>query len=219
MTYGAEIWGWKERESLERVMMNYVRWIFGLDFCTPRYVIMRELTLTKLKVAKEVEGGIGYNIEKELIEREKDVQRQWEDAKIRNARYNKKYKEIEAKGKGPRYLEKVNLQELQRGDEIMALVKLRCGNLEEANKFWKREKEDREMMCVFCGDGKDDLEYYVKFCEKVRGWFQELGENSDEIIKIFRDENLDETKGKIISRLWKENEKEKENANKKRGVD
>ncbi|KYM96256.1 hypothetical protein ALC62_13072 [Cyphomyrmex costatus] len=163
---------------------------------------------------KEVEGEIGYNIEKELIERERDVQRQWEDAKIRDARYNKKYKEIEAEGKGPRYLKKVNLQELQ------ALVKLRCGNLEEVNKFWKREKEDRKMLCVFCGEGKDDLEHYVKFCEKVRGgWFQELGENSDEIIKILRDENLDEKKGKILRRLWKEKEKEKENANKKRGVD
>ncbi|KYN08267.1 hypothetical protein ALC62_00750, partial [Cyphomyrmex costatus] len=137
-----------------------------------------------------------YNIEKELIERERDVQRQWEDAKIRDARYNKKYKEIEAEGKGPRYLKKVNLQELQKGDEIRALVKLRCENLKEANKFWKREKENREIMCVFCGDGKDDLEYYVKFCEKVKGWFQELGENSDEIIKILRDENLDEKKRK-----------------------
>jgi len=30
-------------------MLDYVRWIFKLD-CTPRYVIMRELVMDKLKV-------------------------------------------------------------------------------------------------------------------------------------------------------------------------
>jgi len=27
-----------------------IRWIFGLEFCTPRYIIARELTLDKLRV-------------------------------------------------------------------------------------------------------------------------------------------------------------------------
>lgn len=31
-------------------MLDYVRWIFSLDFCTPRYVILRELGLKKLKI-------------------------------------------------------------------------------------------------------------------------------------------------------------------------
>lgn len=31
-------------------MLNYVRWIFRLDFCTPRYLIHRELGLNILKI-------------------------------------------------------------------------------------------------------------------------------------------------------------------------
>jgi len=31
-------------------MYDYVRWIFGLEFCTPRYLISRELGLMKLSV-------------------------------------------------------------------------------------------------------------------------------------------------------------------------
>lgn len=42
MSYGAELWGWEERKELEKVMLDYVRWVFKLDFCTPRYVITRE---------------------------------------------------------------------------------------------------------------------------------------------------------------------------------
>jgi len=48
--YGAEIWGWEERGSLEKIMLDYVRWIFNIEFCTPRYVIMRELAMDKLRV-------------------------------------------------------------------------------------------------------------------------------------------------------------------------
>lgn len=31
-------------------MMDYIRWLFKLDFCTPRYVITREMVMDKLKV-------------------------------------------------------------------------------------------------------------------------------------------------------------------------
>jgi len=54
MEYSVEIWGWEERKNLEKVMLNYVRWVFNLDFCTPRYVIMNELVIGKL----EIEWGI-----------------------------------------------------------------------------------------------------------------------------------------------------------------
>jgi len=69
MAYGVEIWGWEEKEELEKTMMDYVRWLFGLEFCTPRYVITRELAMDKLKVGwgirvkryeeKVKNGGVG----------------------------------------------------------------------------------------------------------------------------------------------------------------
>lgn len=29
-----------EKGELEKIMLDYVKWIFNLDFCTPRYIIM-----------------------------------------------------------------------------------------------------------------------------------------------------------------------------------
>jgi len=40
----------EEKCELEKIMLNYVKWIFKLDFCTPKYVIMRGLGMDKLKV-------------------------------------------------------------------------------------------------------------------------------------------------------------------------
>lgn len=50
MKYGVELWGWEERRELERVMIDYIRWVFKLKFNTPRYLIMRELGLCKLRM-------------------------------------------------------------------------------------------------------------------------------------------------------------------------
>lgn len=49
MDYGTEIWGWEERKELEKIMLDYVRWVFNLDFCTPRYLITN-LGLDKLRI-------------------------------------------------------------------------------------------------------------------------------------------------------------------------
>jgi len=43
-----------KREELEKIMMDYVRWIFRLDYCTARYVITRELGMDKLKIGWEI---------------------------------------------------------------------------------------------------------------------------------------------------------------------
>ncbi|XP_029159137.1 uncharacterized protein LOC114931324, partial [Nylanderia fulva] len=50
MAFGVEIWKWEEKENLEKIMMDYTRWIFGLEFCTSRYIIARELMMDKLRV-------------------------------------------------------------------------------------------------------------------------------------------------------------------------
>jgi len=36
----------------------------------------------------------------------------------------------------PRYLKKGNLDKIEKGEEIRVSVKLRCGNLENVNKYW-----------------------------------------------------------------------------------
>jgi len=52
--FGTKLWsgimGLGRKRRNRKIMLNYIRWIFKLDFCIPRYVIMRELVMDKLKV-------------------------------------------------------------------------------------------------------------------------------------------------------------------------
>jgi len=50
ISYRVELWEWVEREKLEKIMMDYVGWLFRLDYCTPRYVITREIGMNKLRI-------------------------------------------------------------------------------------------------------------------------------------------------------------------------
>lgn len=189
MAYEVEIWGWEEKKQLEKIMMDYIRWIFRLDFCTPKYLIAREFDLEKLKIRwgirarrfelkiKEMEehrwvkkcwrekgkkgwkdiygkereryyNRNGWGIEEverkdreegvwieEIIGREKDIQMQRENSKISEAKYNKMYRKLRKKGVGAKYLKEKNLNREGYGMNIRALVRLRCGNMEESNKY------------------------------------------------------------------------------------
>lgn len=46
---GVEIWGWIERERMERLEERYLRWVMGLDSRTPDYMVKEELHRGKLK--------------------------------------------------------------------------------------------------------------------------------------------------------------------------
>ncbi|XP_068914676.1 uncharacterized protein F23F12.8-like [Tenebrio molitor] len=50
MMYGAEIWGWKEQEEVERVQEKYLRWVLGEDRETPGYIVGEECKRSKLRV-------------------------------------------------------------------------------------------------------------------------------------------------------------------------
>lgn len=50
LMYGAEIWGWKEREMLEKIQLKYLRWVMGLSRSTPSYIILEEMKCMKLRV-------------------------------------------------------------------------------------------------------------------------------------------------------------------------
>ncbi|KMQ86815.1 hypothetical protein RF55_14106 [Lasius niger] len=47
--YGVEIWCWKEREKVERLQERYLRWVMGVDWGTPGYMVMEELQRDKLR--------------------------------------------------------------------------------------------------------------------------------------------------------------------------
>ena len=43
MSYGVEIWGWKEREKMERIQERYLRWVLGVERSVPGYMVREEL--------------------------------------------------------------------------------------------------------------------------------------------------------------------------------
>lgn len=106
------------------------------------------------------------NLEGEIVGRERDIQRQWERGKIEQATYNKRYKEIKVKSGCPRYLEKENIDKPRMGNGMRALINLRCGNMEEINKYWIQEENK---YCIFCGEAEDDVRHYIEECEAARG--------------------------------------------------
>jgi len=59
---------------------------------------------------------------------------------------------------------KENICRIGMGEGVRELVRLRCGNMEEGNKYWL-DKKYRE--CVFCGIGINYMEHYVEEYPKV----------------------------------------------------
>jgi len=51
-----EIWGWKEREKIERVQERFLRWMMGVSWRTPGYMIREELQREKMRLKEEGHG-------------------------------------------------------------------------------------------------------------------------------------------------------------------
>lgn len=49
MGYGMEIWGWREREGIEKMEERYMRWVMGLGRESPGYLLREELQREKLR--------------------------------------------------------------------------------------------------------------------------------------------------------------------------
>lgn len=63
MGYGVEVWGWGERERMERLEERYLRWLLGVDRRTPRYLVREELQRERLG---ERAGRRAWGFEKRL---------------------------------------------------------------------------------------------------------------------------------------------------------
>jgi hypothetical protein len=66
MMYGAEIWGWREQEGLERVQGKYLKWVLGIDRERPGYIVMEE---TKGDVIRIEAGKRAIRFKERVIER------------------------------------------------------------------------------------------------------------------------------------------------------
>lgn len=105
------------------------------------------------------------NLVKELGNKDRDTQRQREAGLIRDANYNKKYKECVEEGIMPRYLERERIEDLRDGRGVRALIRLRCGNMEEDNKYWLAMDK---RACMFCGEGRDNFKHFIRECRVAK---------------------------------------------------
>lgn len=80
-------------------------------------------------------------------------------------------------------------------------MRVRCGNMEEDNKYWlDREKRT----CVFCRKGKDNWKHFVEECTITKEWFEKLGGNKGEKMRRIWNEELNVKKREILKKFWKE---------------
>jgi hypothetical protein len=86
LMYGAEIWGWKEQEEVERVQEKYLRRVLGVDRETPGYIVREECKRRKLRVKA---GKKAAKFEDRMGERE--------ECRILSEYYREKKKKADAK--------------------------------------------------------------------------------------------------------------------------
>jgi len=108
-----------------------------------KYGVEKSNYLTRIGRERREEDRQDWNrieMERDVIEKERIKMRRKEEEKIKKARYNPRFKDIKAIKGCPRYLEERSLENTDKGEEIRALIKLRCGNYENANKYWLNEE-------------------------------------------------------------------------------
>lgn len=103
----------------------------------------------------EFRKQLNKDIKEEAFERDSDIERQEIESKIRESKYNKRYKDIMPKGL-PAYL-----KDGLKIKDMEFLARIRCGNFEEANQYWKKE-EDRK--CVICNEEVGTWEHLSERC-------------------------------------------------------
>lgn len=65
LAYGVEIWEWRERGGIERIQERYLRWVMGVGWRTPGYMIREKLQRDKLRVRA---GRRAWGFEERLAE-------------------------------------------------------------------------------------------------------------------------------------------------------
>lgn len=71
MENGAEVWGWKGKEDLEKIQMKCMKWILKLDKTTPGHILHMKIKRFKLET-KTKKGAMKY--EGKLRKAEKGTQ-------------------------------------------------------------------------------------------------------------------------------------------------
>lgn len=93
--------------------------------------------------------------------------------------------------KPPRYLISTKC-----GKNMSVLARVRCGNFENANKYWLSENEK---MCILCGKDWGTFDHYIEECERTIEWTENLpGEKYERLNKLIQGEENREIVNAII---------------------
>ncbi|KAI4472297.1 hypothetical protein M0802_016965 [Mischocyttarus mexicanus] len=85
MGYGAEIWGWEEREEMEGVQERFIRWSLRVDWRTPGYMNREEVKRDKIRTRatrrawffeKRLERGEGSELARACLAEAKERRRE-----------------------------------------------------------------------------------------------------------------------------------------------
>ncbi len=119
--YGAEIWGWKERESLERVQAKYLKWTLGLEKETPEYIVLEETKREKLRIeaarrAMKFEEKIRQNVECKIMKE------MWEEIRVNYKKTAEERREFyEVRGLTAEEVERKRIEGAEPRKEILNL--------------------------------------------------------------------------------------------------
>lgn len=95
---------------------------------------------------------------KEIEERESDIEKQVLEGRLRESKYNRKYRSIMTAGL-PKYL-----NGCRRQGQLETLARFRCGNFEEMNRYWLKEEDRR---CKLCNEALGSWYHVALDCKKV----------------------------------------------------
>lgn len=208
-------WGIRTRKFEEKMKgMKSTRWIKRCWEEKQTYRMKDWYSIKREKYYNRNEWGLAAMVNmkerryliRELIRRSRDVQKQREECKIRDAQYNERYKEVIEAGTSPRYLEKRNIEKIRDGGGIRALTGLRYGNMEEDNKYWEKMEK---RLCMFCGKGRDNFEYFIE-CRITKDWFSCLGNKVEDRLKRVWNDELNADKERMLRHFWKEKDRLRE---------
>ena len=119
-SYGVEIWGWRESKVIEALQEKYIRWVLGVEWRPPGYMVRKEVERVKMRTAA---GRRAWNFEIRLEEGGGSgwARKCWEEVKKGECRSGKlSVWEEERRG----YFKKFGL-EIERSEGVMEKRKRR----------------------------------------------------------------------------------------------
>ncbi|XP_071572354.1 uncharacterized protein [Temnothorax nylanderi] len=123
MGYGAEIWGWKERREVEGIQERYLRWVLGVNWRTPGYMVRDELEREKMRARaskrawrfeRKLGEGRGGEIARKCME---EMKERWKRGRIIGKWEHKRKDYLEGIGVETEEEEELEEEELEKKEK------------------------------------------------------------------------------------------------------